>query len=165
MATVKLYLDCRSKSASGLQSIKLMINHKRKTALLRLNVKVKPEHWNAKLECITYHESVKYQKMMNLYITSIKQKAEFEILIIENRGEMGKYSVIDLKNHIENLINPEKKRPMLARIFLQVDFSSLLILRLKAQKMSTCKPTAGWLHLLVKRNCVRYRLKMWTGHG
>lgn len=109
MATVKLYLDCRSKSASGLQSIKLMINHKRKTALLRLNVKVKPEHWDAKSECITYHESVKYQKMMNLYITSIKQKAEFEILIIENRGEMGKYSIADLKNHIENLIYPEKK--------------------------------------------------------
>lgn len=48
MATVKLYLDCRSKSASGLQPIKLMINHNRKTALLRLNVKVKPEHWDAK---------------------------------------------------------------------------------------------------------------------
>lgn len=97
MATIKIYLDKRSCSESGLAPLKIAINHKSKTAYIPLNLKILPENWNSVTEKIINHP---HKNSYNNIILSRKLEIEKKILEINQTVRVHSLSAIELRDMI-----------------------------------------------------------------
>lgn len=96
MANSKFYLDTRGTSRE-LYPLKLAITHKHKTALLNLDIAIRPEQWNATACCIVNHPQ---QRVVNNFILKRKLDADKLILQLIEDGEINNLSAQDIKDKL-----------------------------------------------------------------
>ena len=65
MATLKIYLDKRSRKKDGSFPLKISLNHKGKTALIGLNLSLMADQWDEKKQRVTNHDN---KVFLNKYI-------------------------------------------------------------------------------------------------
>ena len=85
MATLKLYLDTRKIGKDGTAPVKLSINHKGGSALMNLDIRIRPEQWNG-------YEIIKHPQKHFLNSTIAEKKLNIEkklIKICNTRGLCG----------------------------------------------------------------------------
>lgn len=73
MATTRCYLDTRAAKSENIAPLKMAINHRGKTALINLELKIRPNQWDEKLQTVINHPN----KMQINYLIS-KKRLEIE---------------------------------------------------------------------------------------
>lgn len=104
MATLKLYLDTRSKSKRGENSLKIRITQNRKTAYISLDIFIAPHQWDEATGRIVNHEQ---EQSLNELIKARMNEATNIITALKITKEIDNYSATDLRDRIEG--NPSKK--------------------------------------------------------
>lgn len=105
MANTRFYLDERWSKNDKPRVLKIAIAHKGMTALISLSVKVRPNQWDKTDQQIINHPD---QKLLNAFITSIKNKVDAIILYLESEGTLHSMTTAELKNHIHDKLNPDR---------------------------------------------------------
>ena len=116
MATTKLYLDKRNKSAKEFP-VKLVIFHKGETALLSMNLRIHSNQWDETTETVINHQN---EVSINIYLRKIKNIADSMILSLV--GELNKMSAKDIRECVGIEINgysPNTKTTSFADRFIQ----------------------------------------------
>jgi hypothetical protein len=102
MASVKFYLDKRSKKKDGTYPLKISITHKRKYILLSTGISIDSEQWNEQLGKIIQHPN---KLFMNNYIEHQKMDIETELLQMRSNGEIETISEKDLRKKFQDKIS------------------------------------------------------------
>ena len=85
--------------------LKVAIAHKRRTALISLDVKIMPNQWDKKKLRVYNHPD---RLQMNVYITTVKQQIDSSLLSLANEGNLDSMSVSEIKTFIEDRLHPER---------------------------------------------------------
>ena len=105
MANTRFYLDVRCAKPNTARVLKIAIAHKGQSLLISLNVKLLPNQWDIKKMRVVNHPD---QMLTNVYISGIKQQVDTYILELANEGRLGEMTTVELRNHIQDKLNPEK---------------------------------------------------------
>ena len=105
MATLKLFLDTRTKKKNDIYPVKLLINHKQ-TSVIGVGISIRKDQWNGK--------EVIHSPKSNMFNAELKAKlvrAQNRILRLSISGEIKKLSQKELLYCIEtNNTEPEAKQ-------------------------------------------------------
>lgn len=123
MISLRLYLDARAAKKGDPCPIKLMLNHRSKTALLSLGVSVLPSQWDARSQLVVNTPS---RDSINAYLLERRSTVQNMILRMTSSGELLGLSVTEVKRKIEAALSPD------------IDASSLFVSRFK-DFISRCK--------------------------
>ena len=123
MISLRLYLDARAAKKGEPCPIKLMLNHRSKTALLSLGVSVLPSQWDARSQLVV---NIPSRDSINAYLLERRSTVQNMILRMTSSGELIGLSVTEVKRKIEAALSPD------------IDASSLFVSRFK-DFISRCK--------------------------
>ena len=105
MASTRIFLDDRRTKPGKPSVLKIAIAHRHKTVYVSLNSKIFTHQWDCKkLKVINHPEQMK----LNVYISGVKQKVDYEILSLVSEGKIASMTAVDIKKHIDQLLHPEK---------------------------------------------------------
>ena len=96
-ATTKLYLDARKPYADGTAPMKLLIRCEGKAAMLNLQMRVRPEHWDEASSQVIGRPD---RERVNQYLLWMKSEADSLIVKLLIAGELGKCDASDLRDLI-----------------------------------------------------------------
>ena len=103
MASLKFYLDKRSRKTDGTYPLKITVSHKQKPFLVSLDVSIPPENWiGNKIE-----GNIKNKKFLNDYIQARYAGIENLILKLHLQGTLESTSSEELKRLINALVEPD----------------------------------------------------------
>ena len=106
MANTRFFLDTRNAKDGKPCVLKLAIAHKKKTALISLDVKLDPnKQWEG--DKIVEHDD---KFVLNTYINRIKNTVESRIIQWKNDGSLANMTAYDIKAKCEEELKPEKKK-------------------------------------------------------
>ena len=105
MANSRFYLDERKAQENKPRVLKIAIAHRGNTSLISLSVRILPSQWDNINQQIINHPD---HKLLNAFITSIKNKVDAIILYLESEGTLGSMTTAELKNHIHDKLNPDR---------------------------------------------------------
>ncbi len=121
----KFILDKRRKSVGNRYPIKLRVYQNREFKEITLNIKVEAQHWDDKIQEVTYSDPD--YKQYNAKISSLKSKVQNALLMAE-LGSNIEFNMAD----VINIIKPSNKPDTIKR--LQVfEFGEILVIQLKQQ--------------------------------
>lgn len=123
MISLRLYLDSRAAKKGESCPIKLMLNHRSRTALLSLGVSVLPSQWDAKSQQVVNSPS---RDSINAYLLERRATVQNLILRMTSSGELLGLSITEVKRKIEEALSPD------------VDSSSMVVPRFE-DFISRCK--------------------------
>lgn len=103
MISLRLYLDSRAVKKGEPCPIKLMLNHRSKTALLPLGVSVLPYQWDAKSQQVVNSPS---RDSINAYLLERRATVQNLILRMTSSGELLGLSITEVKRKIEEALSP-----------------------------------------------------------
>ena len=101
MASVKLYLDTRTKKKNGTSPLKLGINHRNKRVLLNINISLSSEQWDSVNNKIVAHP---HRQVLNSFIAQIVADVNIRILELIRSGEIDRMSSHAIKNYFLSAI-------------------------------------------------------------
>ena len=107
MANTRFYFDERKAKSNKPCVLKIAIAHKGSTALISLSVRILPSQWDKTNQQIINHPD---QKLLNAFVTGIKQKVDTNILYLENDGKLGSMTTTEWKYFILEKLDPEKSK-------------------------------------------------------
>ncbi|MBP5687100.1 MAG: site-specific integrase [Muribaculaceae bacterium] len=105
MANSRFYLDERRTKNGNPSWLKIALAQKGVSALISLNAKIYPNQWDAKKEKVVNHPDA---MLMNVYIQGVKRQVDTIILSLANDGELRSLSAAQLRNYIQERLDPEK---------------------------------------------------------
>lgn len=152
MASVKLYLDKRSKKKDGTYPIKLTVTHG-KAFHIPLDVSIPEENWiGGKIE-----GGIKNKNFLNSYLLARLTSVENLLLTLNLQGSLERMSHIELKRRIEGLNAPEGYQEEKTESILGESY----LFRDHAEKFIATREAAGTrltyrytMDMLVKRYCL-----------
>lgn len=103
MATLSIILDTRSSDKQGLNSLKLAISHSGARAYITLNYRIKPSQWDKAAQRVTNHPQ---RQQLNSILTQTLLNAQTAMLQIQSSGGLRRLSAFELKNKIQQILNP-----------------------------------------------------------
>ena len=105
MANTRLYLDERGAKKDRPCVLKIVVAHKGVSALISLNAKILPNQWdNLRMKVVSHPDAM----LMNVYIQGVKRQVDTIILSLANDGQLHSMSAKELRNYIQDQLNPEK---------------------------------------------------------
>jgi len=107
MATVKFILDCRAVKQGAEAPLKVSIGHRRKTALLPLNITLTPEQWDAVTEKVVKHPNrVSYNQIL------VRRRVEIIDIIntFDSEGRLSSMTATEVKNSVRDVLSPRKEQ-------------------------------------------------------
>jgi len=115
MATIHLYLDKRSLNTDGEAQIKIGINKQGSSAYIPLHIKVLPSQWDAQKERVKDHTN---KLTINNFIQSRKTEILNIIIDLTNKGELTKLTATQIKNKVQEILQPSlnKDNTFLSRL-------------------------------------------------
>lgn len=105
MANTRFYLDERRVKKGSPALLKIVVAHKRASALISLDIRLYPEQWDAKKQKVINHPD---QLLTNIFITNVKQQVDTIILNLANEGTLRTMTATELRSHIQDKLNPER---------------------------------------------------------
>ena len=105
MANTRFYLDERRTKSGNPSNLKIAIAQKGVSALISLNAKIYPNQWDVSREKVVNHPDA---MLMNVYIQGVKRQVDTIILSLANDGELRSLSASQLRNYIQDRLEPEK---------------------------------------------------------
>lgn len=105
MANTRFYLDERRTKSGNPSKLKIAIAQKGVSALISLNAKIYPNQWDVSREKVVNHPDA---MLMNVYIQGVKRQVDTIILSLANDGELRSLSASQLRNYIQDRLEPEK---------------------------------------------------------
>ena len=105
MANTRFYLDVRGSKSGNPGVLKIVIAHKGLSALISLNAKIFPNQWDGSREKVINHPDA---MLMNVYIQGEKRQVDTIILSLANDGKLHSMSASQIRQHIQDMMNPEK---------------------------------------------------------
>lgn len=109
MVTTKFYLDTRKvlKGGQG-YSLRINITQNRKIASYPLGISLTEKQWNAQTEKVVGHPEA---MMYNKYIAARKIEVDTIILKLADEGKLADMSAVQIRDHIQSVINPQDVKP------------------------------------------------------
>lgn len=104
MATTKLYLDTRAVKRGELAPLKVGITKHGDTAYISLHIKILPSQWDNKLGKVKDNPN---KVALNAYIQTMKQKIDNLLLKMTADGELTLLSSVQIKNIIQDRLDPK----------------------------------------------------------
>ena len=105
MANSRFFLDTRRVKPGSPANLKVAIAHLKKTAYIPLKAKLFPEQWDTTRSVVVNHPE---EKLLNLYISSVKQQVDRTIILLADSGVLKSMDVVDIKQEVERRLDPEK---------------------------------------------------------
>ena len=103
MATTKLYLDTRAVKHGEPAPLKVAITKHSVTAMIPLHVKILPSQWDKRLGKVKDSPN---KVALNSYIQAQKQKIDILLLTLTANGELTKMSAVQIKNVLQERLDP-----------------------------------------------------------
>lgn len=106
MANTRFFLDTRNAKDGKPCVLKIAIAHKKKTALISLDVRLDPKTQWVDDKVVEHDDKF----VLNTYINRIKNAIDSRIIQWQNDGSMAKMTASDIKARCEEELMPEKKK-------------------------------------------------------
>lgn len=106
MATTKLYLDTRGKGDNDPAPLKVCITNHGKSTYISLEVKLPKSQWDAEKQKV---KNAPNGKLLSSYINNKKLQIDNAILDLSTKGELKGLTVIQIREKIQEYINPSVK--------------------------------------------------------
>lgn len=97
MATTKFYLDTRGIRPGRAASLKIALTQKGRTALISLNVRLRPAQWDGRAEKIIAHPN---KFILNNYIRSRKQAVDNLLLKLAETGTLHRIDATEIRRRV-----------------------------------------------------------------
>ena len=107
MATIHIYLDKRSLNANGEASLKIGINKKGRSAYIPLGIRIIPQQWDQKRERF---KDCPNRAALQAFVDSRKAKVQELIFQLTNEGVLALLSATQIKNKIQELLEPDSNK-------------------------------------------------------
>lgn len=104
----KFTLDTRAAKKGADAPLKIYISHKRKVALLSLNIYVQPSQWDAKAEKVVNHTN---QLALNTHLGKQKLLVDRELLRLMDDDAVSKMTATDIRNKMQSILFPVAEAP------------------------------------------------------
>lgn len=104
MTTTKLYLDTRSRNASGECPLKITITKHGKAAMYPIGVRVQPSQWDSIRQRVKDHPN---KQRLNAFIQTRKNQFDNILLELTAKGELALLTSTQIKNKISKLLVPD----------------------------------------------------------
>ena len=135
MANSRFFLDTRRVKPGSPANLKVAIAHLKKTAYIPLKAKLFPEQWDATRSVVVNHPE---EKLLNLYISSVKQQVDRTIILLADSGVLKSMDVVDIKQEVERRLNPEKAEEKAQSQKRKGQFASRFLAFAQSKTPSTC---------------------------
>lgn len=119
--TISIYFDTRAAENNQAAPIKFAIRKNGKAAYINIGIKVTAQQWN-KTRCeVINHPNA---KRINLIINKKRLEIDSAVLKLMEEGKSGGLTALQLRDMIQNIIDPEKKQILEAANLFQARFQS-----------------------------------------
>jgi len=135
MANSRFFLDTRRVKPGSPANLKVAIAHLKKTAYIPLKAKLFPEQWDASRSVVVNHPE---EKLLNLYISSVKQQVDRTIILLADSGVLKSMDVVDIKQEVERRLDPEKAEEKAQSQKRKGQFASRFLAFAQSKTPSTC---------------------------
>lgn len=135
MANSRFFLDTRRVKPGSPANLKVAIAHLKKTAYIPLKAKLFPEQWDATRSVVVNHPE---EKLLNLYISSVKQQVDRTIILLADSGVLKSMDVVDIKQEVERRLDPEKAEEKAQIQKRKGQFASRFLAFAQSKTPSTC---------------------------
>lgn len=104
MATIRIYLDVRAKKADGTFPLKLAVNHRGQTALIPLEISLRRNQWDAKMQRVIEHPA---KQELQRIISNVQSKAVTCLLSAKADGLLRGMTIGEIRDYVRKRIDPE----------------------------------------------------------
>ncbi len=117
MATTRFYLDARRSDVASPSSLKLVIGHRRTSAVINLEVKLRASEWDARTSRVKNHPN---KIVLNRHISEWRLKVDRLLLELSDSGELARYATaVALRDRVLQELDPNSgDEDLFARRFL-----------------------------------------------
>ena len=104
MATIRIYLDTRSRKADGTFPLKLAVNHRGQTALIPLEISLHRNQWDARLQRVIEHPA---KQELQRIISTVQSKAVTCLLSAKADGILKGMAIGEIRDYVRKRIDPD----------------------------------------------------------
>lgn len=104
MATIRIYLDTRSRKADGTFPLKLAVNHRGQTALIPLELSLHRNQWDARLQRVIEHPA---KQELQRIISTVQSKAVTCLLSAKADGLLKGMVIGEIRDYVRKRIDPD----------------------------------------------------------
>ena len=104
MATIRIYLDTRSRKADGTFPLKLAVNHRGQTALIPLEFSLHRNQWDARLQRVIEHPA---KQELQRIISTVQSKAVTCLLSAKAGGLLKGMAIGEIRDYVRKRIDPD----------------------------------------------------------
>lgn len=104
MATIRIYLDTRSRKADGTFPLKLAVNHRGQTALIPLEISLHRNQWDARLQRVIEHPA---KQELQRIISTVQSKAVTCLLSAKADGLLKGMAIGEIRDYVRKRIDPD----------------------------------------------------------
>lgn len=104
MATIRIYLDTRSRKADGTFPLKLAVNHRGQTALIPLEISLHRNQWDARLQRVIEHPA---KQELQRIISTVQSKAVTCLLSAKADGLLKGMVIGEIRDYVRKRIDPD----------------------------------------------------------
>lgn len=119
--TVSIYFDTRAAKDEQVAPIKFAIRKNGKAAYINIGIKVTAQQWDKKRSEVVNHPNA---KRINLIISKKRLEIDSAILRLIETGESGGLTALQLRDKIQNTIDPKKQQAIKEGNLFQARFIS-----------------------------------------
>lgn len=104
MATIRIYLDTRSKKKDGTYPLKLAVNHKGQTAMFPIEVSLKKAQWDGRTQRVMEHPN---KQQLQKYLDNVAAKATTTLLDAKLNGVLKGMDISGIRDLVRKAIDPD----------------------------------------------------------
>lgn len=104
MATIRIYLDTRSRKADGTFPLKLAVNHRGQTALIPLEISLHRNQWDARMQRVIEHPA---KQELQRIISTVQSKAVTCLLTAKADGLLKGMAIGEIRDYVRKRIDPD----------------------------------------------------------
>ena len=104
MATIRIYLDTRSRKADGTFPLKFSVNHRGQTALIPLEISLHRNQWDARLQRVIEHPA---KQELQRIISTVQSKAITCLLSAKADGLLKGMAIGEIRDYVRKRIDPD----------------------------------------------------------
>lgn len=104
MATIRIYLDTRSRKADGTFPLKLAVNHRGQTALIPLEISLHRNQWDSRLQRVIEHPA---KQELQRIISTVQSKAVTCLLSAKADGLLKGMAIGEIRDYVRKRIDPD----------------------------------------------------------
>lgn len=104
MATIRIYLDTRSRKADGTFPLKLAVNHRGQTALIPLELSLHRNQWDARMQRVIEHPA---KQELQRIISTVQSKAVTCLLSAKADGLLKGMAIGEIRDYVRKRIDPD----------------------------------------------------------